>query len=564
MRLFFLIFTFVSVVTIMSSQARNNNTLTDEELNQSMAVFEDFASIPEILRKNLQSKSTREQYILSVMNFLRRNGIDQVKLTVEGLREKEKEALLNTKKQQITSTLQYDENLDGEVSFEEAKTAILKKSPHLKEKRYARNFERIFQNVTKLDKNGDSVISHKEMRDLSDEWKNQITNKLSPYKQYLALDPNKDGVLTGNELEEIARKAFAVLDKNNDGIISVKEREPYTKAQKIYGGRNIISKEQCSIPKVSDNMKLMAVGVYEGRAISTVTAIGQDKKTTAIKIRIEDNQPPTYLILSSFDPIMWQFEGNVGAIKYVVVGSSQVNKNMKSGSGVIGIDKDKITFAKRKCVPYFYNVTSPRILLSKGSIRLLTGRMPDAINGSYGVREVNISDNKITFPVKYKNKEVIQKAIIINPSDKPVISGRLENIAERWAREDNKYKIYIPPAPQGYDKALWNDFVSYNPGGIVKIDASKVVSDEKAENYDVLPKMAGIIKLIHDGFIEKIDNRQFRIIKDIPWFPAGLSRRVTVTLIIAKGVKKQQGSPGRSCVIMEETGEVVGHKIFCR
>ena len=555
----------LSLLFLSFSTVAKTQEIKDEEFNKVMNVLDSFSSIPQILRRNILygRVSAKEQYISLVMGFLRKNGVDMVKLTIDDLEVKQRQALLSVKKKQISEVLNYDDNLDGKVTFDEIDSffANNKSNINVRNSVYAK---RKANDLKKLDISGDSIISHEEMQQLSDERKEQAFKPIvKNYKQYLALDPNKDGILTGNELEMIAIKTFALFDKNGDGIISVEEKKPYLDMKQTYG-RVIMSKEQCPLPKVDDNLKLLVVSAYEGAAISTVTAAGQDKETRAVKVKIGKDQPPAYLVLVSFRPTMWKLEGDIDAIKKVVVAGGFIFRNTKSGSGVIGLDKDKVVFAKQDCIPFFSDKTSRKIYMAKGAIRALTGKIPYEMNGAYSVREVNISDSKITFPIRRNNIPASPKAIVINPGDKPVISGRLESTSERLQRLRNRYKIYIPPAPEGYDKMLWERFIKRHSGGIVKIDPAKVVSDAKVENYELLPGLAGIMELIRDGYMEKVDYDNFRIIKDITKFPIGLASGGFITFTVAKGVKIPQISVGRFCVIMEETGEIIGNKIVCR
>jgi len=563
MRLFSLLLVLsLLVISIQNGYARQNLTETEQEA--AAQALDRLDKIPTILRSQLIKQTTRENYISQTMRFLRAQGIDKSELTAEGLKKMQENAKIQARKRQIQSILNYDTNLDAQVSVEEVRASILQSKSRYNENPYSRQLESMLERVKKLDTDEDGIVTYTEMGILNESAeKNAVDRLTSQYKQYLELDPNKDGILKGNELEKLARQAFDVIDTDKNGIISNEELAPFTQIQKTYG-RQLNTAIQCTLPAAPEDQKIVSIGVYEGKAISNVTAMGQDRETTAIKIHIKDDQPPTYLLLSSHDPIMWDFTGNTDAIKRVVVGNGIVNTNQKSGSGVIGIPKDNVTFAPHECLPYYNNNKSAN--MAKGMIRRLLKRFPDFITGIYSTGQVILSQGQATFTSpQRKNEKTI--TIVTGGGDDLIIGANGEHIdpLESW-RKKQMGKNYRPPvpAPEGYDKQLWSYFLRYSPEGIYKVDAEKVISDQKAEPYEILPQMAGIIQLIHEGKIEKIDTRQFRIIKDIPRFPAGLAGGHSVTFLIAPGVKKPDGGAGHSCVIMEETGESVSRSALCR
>lgn len=74
------------------------------------------------------------------------------------------------------------------------------------------------------------------------------------------------------------------------------------------------------------------------------------------------------------------------------------------------------------------------------------------------------------------------------------------------------------------DDEIYREFMRYDPWGIVDIDPSKVVTNGKAEPYDVYPGMAGLLQLIKDGSIKVQGERgnELLVTKPIPRLPAGV------------------------------------------
>ncbi len=64
----------------------------------------------------------------------------------------------------------------------------------------------------------------------------------------------------------------------------------------------------------------------------------------------------------------------------------------------------------------------------------------------------------------------------------------------------------------------------------------------------------GLSQLIGSGHVERTASGAFRIVKPITHMPPSMGGAHSVKLIVAKGVPVPPGSPGHSCVILEETG----------
>jgi hypothetical protein len=112
--------------------------------------------------------------------------------------------------------------------------------------------------------------------------------------------------------------------------------------------------------------------------------------------------------------------------------------------------------------------------------------------------------------------------------------------------------------PPGFDPAVYELGLRFNPAGVVEVDPVSVVSTEPAEPYEVLPHGFGLAQLVATGELEPRGSdwvlARFYIARAIPRFPAGLYGAHSVTFILGSGVPLPAGSPGHSCVLAEETG----------
>lgn len=116
----------------------------------------------------------------------------------------------------------------------------------------------------------------------------------------------------------------------------------------------------------------------------------------------------------------------------------------------------------------------------------------------------------------------------------------------------------------GFHVETWNEFKKHYPEGVFDFIPLYVISDGGVTQYEILPEMAGISQLIVKGSLEQISDKEFRILKDIPSFPAGLSGgRNGVRFLIAPNVEISADLKS-FCVVKEGTDEILSHESACQ
>lgn len=60
------------------------------------------------------------------------------------------------------------------------------------------------------------------------------------------------------------------------------------------------------------------------------------------------------------------------------------------------------------------------------------------------------------------------------------------------------------------------------PAGVIPLDPARVVTQVKAEHYEILPRHLGIMQLLTEGRIGKIGGMSFLVTEPIPRLPTGL------------------------------------------
>ncbi len=297
------------------------------------------------------------------------------------------------------------------------------------------------------------------------------------------------------EENSIAENAATALPREK-----TKEPEPHSQ----YGASKSnlfsdvkISLSGCEIPAVNEKDTLILLGAYDGSAMSNVTILGQDKETTAEEIFIGEGAEPIYLVITSFDNMIWRVSGATARIRKVVLSSASGRKNGIVGSGVTGVHQSKVSFLRNpeNCIQYFRKRDSDEAEQAKGILRSITGRNPDQI---IGTETLNFAKSN----------------------------------------------------------GLYGDIIGRSRAQLIEFDPADVVSETSAELYEVLPGEAGLSQLIREGKIERVEPKRYRddefFINEKIRFPTGLYGANSVTFYISEDVPRPIGRPGHSTVCSVE------------
>ena len=143
----------------------------------------------------------------------------------------------------------------------------------------------------------------------------------------------------------------------------------------------------------------------------------------------------------------------------------------------------------------------------------------------------------------------------------------------------------VSPSPspaKGFDPIGWENVVRFRDKGVLTIDPASVVSLHPAENYLVMPNVAGFSQLLHEGVLELVGDREmvfpnvtrngerdtkrvhfydgFKIVRPMKRLPAGMSGSRSAEFTLKIGVPIPPGEPVHSCVREEGTRKpLAGH-----
>lgn len=485
--------------------------------------------IADVLIKALNSGAVIEQYVAQLVSGVRiadRAGDGLDRRDVELLRAQQ---AAQARASAVSQMLGYDLNGDFQVTREEIAQVARGEEPH--------RTEQVQITLERFDSNGDGLLTIAEAAATAREQGGDAT-----VEALLALDPNHDGRLTTAELRALAERAFGHVDSDGDGQISPAEYKLIK--DRVHEVRMISSLPRCDLPPVPVGAKLVVYGGYESDAISSVAVGGPEQETNFIDVTIEPGATPLYVVLTSYESMVWRLSGRIDRVVRVVVSSLKTARASAvvaesrrdarrmaparlpvsgiSASGVIGIPRDKVTIARSGCPHYFSDVSGTSTRLALAPIRRELGREPDAVFGTYSARRVSLPSGAIA-----------------------------------------KAERNSAPLPPGFDAATWPDAIRFWPGGLVMVNPRQVVAASRVEPYKVLPSQMGLSQLIGAGAIERTASGAFRIVKPIAHMPPSMGGSHSVKLIVAKGVPVPPGSPGHSCVVLEGEGVASGSGPRC-
>jgi hypothetical protein len=472
------------------------------------------------MRPHLRENATLEAFILELLRPVRRydrdgNGLDQAEIALE-LQRGQAQARAHA----LFRVLRYDLNADGIVERAEIAASLSEQDGA----NVARETQEVFESH---DGNGDGRITLAELMSAG-VGQAQGDHSIAQLRTLLALDPNRDGRLTAAELRALGEAMFASVDRDGDGRISgVESRGPDSvRGEPLPWVRTAMAQNpttSCALPPVPADARLILFGGYASESLSSAAVGGQGMETHHLSVAIEPGGQPLYLVLTSYESMVWQLSGDVRRVARVVVDSFNIAPGV-AASGVVGLPAEKVTILRGRCLPLFHEAGGPEATRAIAETRRRAGRAPDAVMGGYAATRLALPSGALT-------------SVRSNPP-----------APER-------------PGPPGFDADMWRrEVLRFWPNGIVEVDPRSVISPAGAETYLVLPSQAGLAQLLASGAVERdsSDSRTFRIVRPIPRLPPAMAGGHSVRLILARGVPRPPGHLDHSCMLVEDTGETLG------
>lgn len=432
-------------------------------------------------------------------------------------------------------------------------------------------FERKVARVMARDGDGDGRISMQEALKIpADSAEGQFFDRgagkdTERLKQALLLDTDGDGVITLAEFQAAGEIAFAAADADGSMEISAEEAERFRQfpptitdamrrrsrevaqaraeeAEQAVAAAKAAEDAICAMPKASPEAQVILGGVYEAQSISNVAIGTQDETVTTASLVVEPGDTPLYVVVASYDPIIWRVSGAVERIERLVLGSfaslkAADGKPTTTLVGATGISAERVTFlSPPNCLEHFTESPSTASAKAAAVVRAKAGRDPQAVFAAYSVDSFVVPSGKMT---SLREQFAGDWPLIVTPS------GALRIIGEGGS---------ATVLPQSTDVA--SELARFSPGGVVAIDPTTVVASAPVEPYIVLPQQAGLLQLIEEGALTKNNSGEFLIHRKMR-FPPGLHGAHSVTFLLLRDVPMPDGDPGHSTVVSEATGEIL-------
>ncbi len=487
----------------------------------------------------------REDTLLNTLSYLfniidtNKDGVtsEEIQFAIQRKMAKKRAALLN-------QVLLHDMNGDWNVSRNEVENYFnssrgLNGAGNIKaeQKHVKRMRKRFVDRVMNSDPNNDGVITPTEYKNLKNTQSVSSTFGLHERipqiaKVLLKNDPNQDGRVTQIESFSLISQAFQNYKSNKkaEAITRLKDR---VKDYIPFKGHTV-----CNVRKPSSNSKLVVYGNYGGSTIPTVTVAEQDKETNLAFVNIEKGQDKLFLVMTSYKSLIWKFTGDVDRIEHIVLSGPSSERRMGDVAvGSIGLEKTKISYVSKKCFYYFYKTTGAKADRVKLKMKSLFGKKPDYLFGNYSTYQLSLPSGK-------HKKARRSRLVELNKNfDRP--SHQLKNTQ----------RAFLELEKSNGDKNAIRAMKRFFPGGVKIIDPTQVVSNSKAETYEVLPNQAGIAQLLLEGRLKAGSKRNtYFIVKPIR-YPPSMGGAHSVKFYLKKGVPEPTGDPIHSCVYSEEKGQ---------
>ena len=444
----------------------------------------------------------------------------------------------------VSDYLRYDLNGDFEITTEEIVSVLVpdRGGGNPTSNEVKRRRDKAVERVLRDDANGDGRISLDELKAIEVEPGRRDglrrLRQATLAEELLKTDADGDGKITQIEAFAAIGKAFAGIDPSI-----------YKKM-----GRDKASSAgiDCRAPQVPAGNEVVLFGTYEGEAISSVSVAGQDRATTAGTIAIESGTRPLTVFVTSYEPMMWRFEGDTQRVAQVVATAIADNPDdRKAAAGVVGIRKDRVSFLPaRQCLHYFHDTKLTDAATAQKQLLGMIMRPPDKVFGVYGLNKVRLPSGAIEEPPRRKANP---SAAVIEYPDRTIEIGHTGKATVRTYKSESERA----------EKRLADSLSRFYPNGVMTIDPRLVVSDTKAEAYQVLPLQAGMLQLLKDGVLASKERGSFEILKKMR-YPAELTGLNNMRFVLKKGVPMPDGDPGDSCVYSEDMNQFIAQGIGCR
>ena len=432
----------------------------------------DLSAIPPFLINGLSQEQTREGYITGILQVIRNNAQDRINLTLADINRAKKLEQSRISNQRASQLIVYDINRDTVITEAEIKEYFLAsemQNRRYQDDEYASQRDQMLDNrvrqVMRSDTDGDGKITYAEMftnTENPEAFRN--FSRTDPMEEALKLDPDKDGKLSVDELEGIARKTFYAADTNHDSLLSRSEAMPI-----LAQARN--QREQmenrCPFPKIPAGAKTVFVRTQSGQALSNAIMADSGKAASLVEVDVSGIDGPAYLMLASMEPVIWTLKGDAKNIAGVALSGPNYGEN-RIPAGVTGVEKAKVTYLDtQRCFKIPEPANPASVLSLKNRAKELLGKDADIVVSEASLQGISLSKDGV-----------------------------------KITKAQSEIKT-----PHGFDENYWKLAIERYPAGFKRINTKDVIASMKVESQTIPAGEMGLSMLVGNGTLKPFGSR---------------------------------------------------------
>lgn len=246
------------------------------------------------------------------------------------------------------------------------------------------------------------------LRNVMAELKSAVPGITEEEIMLLMFDQLPEEARAGDGLGPLLPLVRAKVDIDENGTATLEEiRRVFAAAAQTLATIKPAADLGCGIPAVEVGAEVVLVGAYEAWRYASVSLGEPGQKTGFADIKVEAGDALLYVVLTSHDPLIWNFSGNIARISKVVVSNS-------SSGGVFGVHADKVQFVKEwGCIPRVYDFTSAEGIYSKEQVDQFFG-FDVKVGGTYYLDTVTIPAMQVDESAS--NSQLDRTTVTVDPA----------------------------------------------------------------------------------------------------------------------------------------------------
>lgn len=486
-----------------------------------------------------------ESFIAQFLQPIRQS-TDGRALTAAEVEAGERRQIVERRAAIIGEMLRYDLDGDGAVTAAEVREGGDRRSRPRRssaevEEQLRNQAAQKFQSYARADADKDGRVTVAEMLARDDVQLPRAERRQATARLLLELDADADGKVTAAEAETRARAVFSRYDKDADGLIdddAVKALNDQANARRL-ARQMEESAARCAMPKPAPGDLVVLFQASAGQAVSTMALGSRNETTQVATLKVERGDKPIYLVLGAGRNMIWQIVGATDRVSRLVLLGREPVAGLGGRAGATGIDASKTAFADMSaCLGRAAGVdgagqTETMFTRVLGRSFDISGSSREGILGiaipSLATEGPNMREMRQADPACWMAMRSVR---IQDSGATPLGKGC------NWLEAEQKF-LY--------------------PGGVITIDAAKVISQNSVEPYDVMPSPFGYLSAIGDGTLRDVSGgamTQFRVLKPIARFPAAELAARALSFRLTEGVSLPDGTTRATCVL-DAKGELV-------